>query len=99
MIPIGRRQSQFRLLLSLLWEEILQIIPLVHISASDVLDLSIANDGLSWFVATFGEGCNIGDINAENVDAEICNFFEPIESWEECAPGNRSVSTCASESG
>lgn len=54
-------------MLSVCGQLALQVVPLLDVSASDVLYLAGAENGLSWLVAAFGECCDVGDVEAENV--------------------------------
>lgn len=59
MVPVGGRKSKLGLVLFLLGEKVLQVVPLVHVCASNMLDFSSADDCLCWLVLTFKEACNV----------------------------------------
>jgi hypothetical protein len=86
MVPFRCSKRELGLVLPLLWEEGFQVVPLVDVCASDVLDLACANDGLSRLVSALSESCNIWYVHAEDIDVGVLDFFKPFESWEECAP-------------
>lgn len=86
MIPIWCRESKLCLVLSVLWEEILQVIPLIDICTPHMLDLARAKDCLSRLMATLGESCDIRNVHSENVYVEIGYFFKSVETWEESSP-------------
>lgn len=67
-----------------------------------MLDLSCADDCLSWLMSAFSEGRNIGnvpgiwsastlcfqmyDLHSEDIDIWVLDFFEAVEAREECTP-------------
>ena len=64
---------------------------MVNVRATDVLDLSSAQNCLSGLVTALCEGCNVRDVKSEDIHIEIRNFFESVETWEECAPFKQSI--------
>lgn len=92
MIPIRSSEGELCLVLSLLGKEILQVVPLVDVRATNMLDFAGTENRLAWFVARLGESCNVRDIHPEDIFWEVCDFFEAVEAWEECAP--RGINLC-----
>jgi hypothetical protein len=92
MVPIRRSEGELRLVLSLLGKEGFQVVPLIDICATYMLDFAGTENRLTWFMARFSESCNVRDIHAEDIFWEVCDFFEAVEAWEECAP--RGVNLC-----
>jgi hypothetical protein len=69
-----------------------------------MLDLSCANNGLSWLVPTFGERCNIWNVpgrlsayvqcdrtyhlHSEDIDVWVLDLFKSVQPREESTPEN-----------
>lgn len=92
MVPIRRRERQLRFPLSLLREQVLEVVPLVHVRGSDVLDLPRAEHGFARLVALFEEGGDVGDVGAEDVGGDVGDLGEAFEAGEEGAPVEPNVS-------
>lgn len=86
VIPFRCRERHLALVHSLLGNNALQVIPLIDVGASNVLDLTRADDGLAGLVARLGESGNVGHIHAEYVDVGVLDLFEALHAWEEGAP-------------
>lgn len=86
VVPLWCRKSELGLMLSLLGKEVLQVVPLVDVCASNVLDLSCADDCLSGLVSALSEGCNVWDVHAEDVNVWVLNLFKSLQSGEEGTP-------------
>jgi hypothetical protein len=61
VIPFRCGQGKLCLADPLFQQQALQIIPLINVTASDVLDLAGADDSLSRLMATFRKGSNVRD--------------------------------------
>jgi hypothetical protein len=61
MVPFWGCESKLGLADTFFWQQALQIIPLINISAPDMLDLACADDTLSRLMATFRKGSNVRD--------------------------------------
>jgi hypothetical protein len=73
-------------MLSLLWEKVLQVVPLVNVGTPNMLNLSGTNNSFSRLMACFEECSDIRNIVSEYLDIRILDLLKPIKTWEEGTP-------------
>ena len=86
MVPFRCSHSDLTFTNSLLRHDTLQVVPLVDVGASNVLDLASADDAFSGLVTCLGEGGDVWHVHAEDVNVWVLDLFEAFHSREESAP-------------
>ena len=86
VVPIWSCEGDFCFFDFVGWEEVLEIVPLREVGASDVFYFAGAVDGFTGFVAFFQKGVDVRDIAAEGFERGVLDFFESLEAGEEGPP-------------
>lgn len=86
VVPVGSSHGKLRFMLSFLGKEVLQVVPLVDVCATHMLDFAGAEDCLSRLVTRFRERCDIWDVHSEDIFRKVGDFFKSVEAREECTP-------------
>lgn len=86
VVPVRRGKSDLQVLDFVFRDLASEVLELVDIGASNVLDLASANHGLAGLVTSFQEGRNVGGIFTEDVDLEIGDLFESFQTRKESSP-------------
>ena len=63
-----------------------QVLELVDVGATDVLDLSGADDTLTGLVTSLQESSDIGGVGTEVIHLDIADLLEAVETGEESTP-------------
>lgn len=63
-----------------------EVLELVDIGATDVLDLAGANHALTGLVAGFEESSDVGGVGTEDIGVDLVDLFESLQTGEERAP-------------
>ena len=86
VVPFRRRHCEFAFLGLFFWYNTLQVIPLINVSASNMLDLAGADDAFGRLVTLLHEGRNVGHVGAEDLGWGVLDFLEAFHAWEESTP-------------
>ncbi len=82
MVPFRCCQSELGFPDTFLWQKALQIIPLINVGASNVLDLAGTDDCLSRLMAAFGKGSNVRDCS--KVVSVTVEFGTQLATYHTC---------------
>lgn len=86
VVPVRRGKSDLQVLDFVFRDLAGEVLELIDIGTSNVLDFAGADHGFTGLVASLEEGGNVWGIFTEDVDFEIGDFFESFETGEESSP-------------
>lgn len=85
VIPVGSRQSELQILDFLWRNQARQVLELVDVRTSNMLDLAGTEHSLAGLMTRFKESGNVGSTSTEDVWSKVRNFVKAIKTWEKGA--------------
>lgn len=86
VVPVGSSKGDLDVLDLLGGHKAGEILELVDIGATNVLDLASADHALTRLVAGFKESGDVGCVGPEDVGVDVADLFESLKTGEERAP-------------
>jgi hypothetical protein len=91
VVPVRGSQSNLQVLNLVQGHTASQVLELVDIGASNVLDLSGAENGLAGLVASLKESSDIGGVRTEDIGLKVGNLVETVKAGEKGTPEHYTV--------
>lgn len=86
VVPVGGGQGDLQVLDLLGGDKASKVLELVNVGAADVLDLARAEHALTRLVAGLNEGTDIGRVRTEDLNFNVGDLLETLETREERSP-------------
>lgn len=86
VVPVGGGEGDLQVANLLSWHLAGEVLELVDVGATNVLDLTRTDDTLTGLVAGLEECRNIGGIGTEVVNIDVVHLLEAVKAGEEGSP-------------